>query len=377
MREVGVAGIGTTRFGQYKDKGFVELGVEAVLKALEDAGVEWRDMQRVYCGAMAPTGPFAGNRVGQELGLTGIPIVNLDNASASGNSAFHQAYLAVATEQCEIALAMGVGQNGSRLAGGAGPEIRERRKAAAQASGNAMVLFSLAAQRRMATFGTKPETFGRIALKSKEYGARNAYSQIQKRYTLEEIMAARMIAPPLTLPMCCPVGDGGAAAVLMSRAAAERLGRQPFVRVSASYMKGQVFQQEQAWSEGSTLSGAAREFYELAGVGPGDLDVVQLHDATSSEELDYYEALHLCPKGEADGLVRDGATGPGGRIPVNTDGGLTTRGHPLGPTGLAQVHEIVLQLRGEAGERQVEGAKTGLIQQTGAGAVCFLHLLQR
>lgn len=377
MREVVVAGIGVTRFGQYTDRGFIDLGVEAVGRALDDAGVEWRDIQRVYCGAMAPTGPFAGNRVGQELGVTGVPIVNLDNASASGNSAFHHAYLAIATEQCDVALAMGVGQNGRTLAGGAGPDLRERSRAAAQATGNAMVIFSLAAQRRMAEFGTKPETFGRIAMKSKEYGYLNPNSQIQRRYTLEEIMTARMIAEPLTLPMCCPVGDGGGAAVLMSRQKAERIARQPLVKVAGSYMKGQIFQQRQAWSEGPTLAVAAREFYTATGVGPEDLDVVQLHDATSSEELDYYECLELCKPGEADGLVHDGATGPGGRIPVNTDGGLTTRGHPLGPTGLAQVHEIVLQLRGEAGPRQVEHAKTGLIQQTGAGTVCFLHLLQR
>ncbi|MBI5947264.1 MAG: thiolase family protein [Chloroflexi bacterium] len=375
MREVVVAGVGLTRFGQFADRTYIDHGVEAVVKAQADAGLGWSEIQRAYCGASG-IGPFAGNRVGHELGLTGAPIVNLDNASASGNSAFHQAFLAVATEQCDVALAMGVGQLGRTMLNAAGSQA-ETRKYLAQAYGNAMTIFALAARRRMHEYGTSPEIFGRIAVKSKLYGALNPNSHIQRKYSLDEVMAARPIASPLTLPMCCPVGDGGAAAILTTRRVAERLGQLHPVRVTASLMKGEVFQQASAWSEGNTLAVAAREMYEMSGVGPSDLDVIQLHDATSSEELDYYERLGLCREGEADAMVLEGATGPGGRIPVNTDGGLTSRGHPLGPTGLAQVHEIVLQLRGDAGDRQVAGAKTGLVQQTGAGAVCFMHLLQR
>jgi benzoylsuccinyl-CoA thiolase BbsB subunit len=376
MREVVVAGVGMTRFGQYTDRTYVDLGVEAVLEACEDAGVSWTDAQRVFCGASIPVGPFAGNRVGQELGLSGVPIVNVDNASASGNSAFHHAYLAVATEQCDIALAMGVGQMGRTMANAAGNES-ERRQALARASGSAMVIFALAAQRRMHVYGTKPEVFGRVALKSKQYGSLNPKSQIQQTYTLDEIMAARMIADPLTLPMCCPVGDGGAAAVLTTRAVAERLGRHPVVRVITSHMEGEGFQQERAWGHAEMVRRAARTVYDATGIGPEDLDVVELHDATANEEVEYYEALGLCAPGEADRLVMEGATGPGGRIPVNTDGGLISRGHPLGPTGLAQVHEMVRQLRGQAGPRQVENAKTALIEQTGAGEVFFIHVLQR
>jgi acetyl-CoA acetyltransferase len=141
-------------------------------------------------------------------------------------------------------------------------------------------------------------------------------------------------------------------------------------------MYGETFQQERAWGDGLVLANAAARFYEATGFGPADFDLVQLHDATASEELDYYEALQLCGRGEGDKLVMEGATGLGGRIPVNTDGGLTSRGHPLGPTGCAQVHEIVTQLRGAAGERQVPGARTALIQMTGAGTVFFLHVLQ-
>jgi benzoylsuccinyl-CoA thiolase BbsB subunit len=376
MRAVRVLGVGTTRFGQYTDRSYVELGVEAVSAALHDAGVGWPEVQRAYCGAVAPLGPFAGNRVGRELGLTGVPIVNVDNASASGNSAFHLAYLAVATEQCDVALAFGVGQLGREMGNVFGSKA-ERRKFMARAYGNAMTIFALAARRRMEVFGTSPEIFGRIAQKSKQYGAMNPNSQIQREFTLEQIMDARMIADPLTLPMCCPVGDGAAAVVVTSNEVADRLGGQPAVTVRTSMMFGETFEQDAAWGHAAMVAKAAEATYEASAVSPQDFDVVQLHDATANEELEYYEALGLCPVGEADKLVMEGATGLGGSIPVNTDGGLISRGHPLGPTGCAQVHEMVLQLRNTAGPRQVEGAKLGLIQMTGAGEVFFLHILQR
>jgi acetyl-CoA acetyltransferase len=370
-----VVGVATTRFFQYNDRTYIDLGVEAITGALQDAGLEWRDMQRAYCGAVSPIGPFAGNRVGHEMGLTGVPIQNVDNASASGNSAFHLACLAVGTEQCDIAIGFGVGQLGKAIAGVLGSE-NEKRRHMAQDYGNPMSIFALAAQRRMHEFGTTPEIFGMIAEKSKLYGSLNPYAQIQRRYTLEEIMGARMIADPLTLPMCCPIGDGGAAVIVASKAVAARLGQIP-VRVRQTAMFGETFQQERAWGHAAIVAKAAASFYETAAVGPEDLDVVELHDATANEELEYYEALGLCGIGEADKLVVDGATGPGGRIPVNTDGGLISRGHPFGPTGCAQVTEITRQLRGQAGPRQVEGARMGLIEQTGAGEVFFLHLLER
>jgi acetyl-CoA acetyltransferase len=367
--------VATTRFAQYKDRSYVGLGVEAVTGALADAGLRWGEIERAYCGAVPPLGPFAGNRVGHELGLTGVPIQNVDNASASGNSAFHLACLAVGTEQCEVALAFGVGQLGTSMGNPFGSEDQKRRFLA-QAYGNAMTIFALAAQRRMHEFGTAPEIFGRIAEKSKLYGSLNPHAQIQRPFTLEEIMGARPIADPLTLPMCCPVGDGAAAVIVATRTVAERVGASP-IRVRHTAMFGESFQQERAWGHAGMVARGAARFYEECGTGPDDLDVVELHDATANEELEYYEALGLCGVGEGDKLVIDGETGPGGRIPVNTDGGLISRGHPLGPTGCAQVAEITRQLRGQAGPRQVEGARVGLIQQTGAGEVFFLHLLTR
>lgn len=373
MRDVHVVGVATTPFGRHTERSYVDLGVDAVRAALADAGVPWPEVQRAYCGAVAPIGPVAGNLVGQQLGLTGLPIQNVDNASASGNAAVHMAWQAVATEQCEIALAFGVGQMGRTM-----PSLDEQqaRQAVAQARSSAMTLFALAAQRRMHERGTPPEVFGRIAVKSKLYGSLNPNAQIRTPMSLEEVMAARPVADPLTRPMCCPVGDGAAAVVLASPAAAARLDADP-VRLIASMMFGETHQPERAWGHGLMVAAAASALYEETGVGPADLDLVELHDATANEELEYYEALGLCSEGEGDRLVMDGETGPGGSIPVNTDGGLMSRGHPLGPTGCAQVAEVVLQLRGGAGDRQVEGARTGLVQQTGMGEVFFLHLLQR
>lgn len=376
MREVVVAGVGMTRFGRFPDKGFVEHGVTAVRNALEDAGLSWPNMQEVYCGASG-LAMFAGNRVGHELGLTGVPIVNVDNASASGTSAFRQAYLAVAEERCDIAMAMGVGKIGRQMIAAAGVDEIEQKTYLAQAYGNAMTIFALLAQRRMHVYGTEPTVFARIAVKSHQFAAMNPYAQYQKEVTLEEVLASRMIADPLTLQMCCPTGDGGAAAIVTTRDVAERLGRHPIVRVTTSVMQGEVFQQENAWGEGTLTRITADKAYESAGMGPEDFDLVQVHDATANEELEYYEALGLCKEGEGDRLVLDGDVGPGGKIPVNTDGGLISRGHPLGPTGLAQIWETVLQLRGEAGPRQVHDAKTGLVQIIGAGTVCFIHILQR
>jgi acetyl-CoA acetyltransferase len=373
MRDVVVAGVGMARFGRYKDKTFVDHGVEAAQAALADAGLQWLDIEDAYCGACG-IGGFVGNRIGQQLGLSGVPIVNVDNASASGSSAFRLAYHAVAEGRCEVAMAMGTGQIGRRMMNPLGRD--EMLKMLAGGQTNAMALFALVAQRRMHCHGTPAEVFGRIAVKSHWFAARNPYAQYQKETTLEEVMAGRMIADPLTLQMCCPSGDGGAAAILTTPEWARRLGRRPLVRVRSSVMKGE-FWGDSPWTMDLLTASAAKEAYDKAGVGPEDFDLVQLHDATANEELEYYEALGLCPPGEGDRLVMDGDVGPGGRIPVNTDGGLISRGHPLGPTGIAQVWETTMQLRGEAGGRQVADARLGLIQMIGAGAVCFITILER
>jgi acetyl-CoA acetyltransferase len=363
-----------TQFGQYPDQSYVAHGVEATRSALADAGLDWNEVQYMYCGA-ANVGMYPGNRVGRELGLTGVPIVNVENASASGSTAFREAYFAVADERCDIALAVGVGKMG-RIGGGGGGNRSEQLAARATGPSPPVATFAMRAHRRMAEYGTDPKVFAQIAVKNHHHGSLNPYAQFQDVYTLEDVLASRVIADPLHLLECCPTGDGGAAAILATPVIAERLARHPAVRIAASAFASALYGDEPS-GESSLTTVASRDAYEQAGVGPDDLDMVQLHDAFSNEELDYYEELGVCEPGEADRLVTDGDTALGGRIPFNTDGGLISRGHPIGPTGLAQVWETTLQLRGDAGPRQIEGAKIGLLQMIGAGGVCLVHILQR
>ncbi|HJM74766.1 MAG TPA: thiolase family protein [Dehalococcoidia bacterium] len=370
MREVAVVGVGMTRFGQYPDQPYVEHGVEATRSALDDAGLEWNDIQYMYCGA-ANVGMTPGNRVAAELGATGIPVVNVENASASGSSAFREAYFAVADERCDIAIAVGVGKMG-RIGGGGGGSQNERLAARATGPSPPVAAFAMRAQRWMAKYGTDPRVFAQVAVKNHYHGSLNPYAQFQDVFTLEEVLASRVIAEPLHMLECCPTGDGGAAAIVATPAVAARLGRHQVVRVTASAFAGIRHQDDPPM----TVT-ASQDAYEQAGIGPGDLDMVQLHDAFSIEELEYYAELGICEPDEAERLVIDGDTALGGRIPFNTDGGLISRGHPLGPTGLAQVWETTLQLRGDAGPRQIEGASNGLLQMIGAGGVCLVHILQR
>ena len=375
MREVVVAGVGMTRFARQPDVSVAQHGTNATLRALDDAGIAWQEVQEVFCGASA-VGPYVGNQIGHQLGLTGVPIVNVENASASGSSAFRQAYLAVAEGRSDVALAVGTGKLGANMTESVMSDDMVLRRNLGQAFFNAMSIFALKAKRRMEEFGTEPEVFARIAVKSHNYGARNPYAYHQYETDLDKVLGSRMIADPLTVQQCCPMGDGGAAAMLTTREHAEKIGRHVPITVAASVMKGEIYA-DHYFPEGVLTEATAKEAYEQCGLGPEDFDLVQVHDATSSEELEYYESLGLCAAGEAEAMVMRGDMGPGGKTPVNTDGGLVSRGHPLGPTGLAQIWETVQQLRGEAGGRQVPDAKVGLIQMIGAGFVCFVHVLKR
>jgi benzoylsuccinyl-CoA thiolase BbsB subunit len=220
-----------------------------------------------------------------------------------------------------------------------------------------------------------------IAVKAHEYGARNPNAQLQNRVTIEEVLGSRMVADPLTLFMCCPTGDGAAAVIVMSEARARKLGARP-VRIEASVLQsGQYKTGFRDMASSELTERTSRLAYEAAGIGPQDVDVVEVHDAFASAELMYYEALGLCGKGEGASMIERGATGPGGLVPVNPSGGLACRGHPVGATGVAQIVEAVAQLRGEAGPRQVSGAKVALTHCTGGGiagldhGACAVHVL--
>ncbi len=379
-----IAGVGMAPFGRHPDKTVADLGVDAALEALADASLPWGAIEGMYCAA-AGAGLTPGTRVSAALGLTGIPVVNIDNASASGSSAFRSACRDVDTGAADIVLAVGVGKSGRtlRLDGGVGApepgtaEYRERQIGMMQGVLPPAGVFAMRTRRRMHEFGSRIEQFALVAVKNRKHAALNPYAQMRGPLTLEDVLNARMVADPLTIPHCCPVGDGGAAAIVVSERKARELGISPAVRVVASAFRTPTLAGVMNAQDADTTTATVHQAYAQAGLGPKDIDLVQVHDAFTVEEIEYCESMGFCEPGEGEAAVERGDLSIGGRIPFSTDGGLLSRGHPLGPTGLAQVHETVLQLRGQAGARQVEAARTGLLHMVGIGGVCLVHILQR
>ncbi|UCE87874.1 MAG: thiolase family protein [Deltaproteobacteria bacterium] len=375
-------GVGMVRFGAHKDRSAAQLAREAGLRALADAGLSFRDVGEAFVGYIAPI-QMLGIKVMKEFGLTGLPVTHVENASATGLIAFREAAHAVASGRCDVAMALGLDKMTELARGGRGG------RGIGRDTIDSVILpaayFALWAMRRMHERGTRPEHFAKIAAKNWNHGARNPLADRQSDHevTAEEVLASYPVAEPLTAMMACPVDDGAACVIVGRRELARQL--QPgraVVRPVASAL------QTETYTPGHTFLGpvvgpasmtrdTAREAYEAAGVDPADVSLALVHDAFANEELEYYELLDFCPEGDAEKLVEDGATRIGGRIPFNTDGGLIARGHPGGPTGLAQVHEIVLQLRHEAGPRQVENARIGLAHLVGGGSVCTVNLFER
>ncbi len=369
MRDVSVIGAGMVRFAKQPDRTLAEIAWPAVKQAIDDSGVDKRDIEAAWCGT-ALGGMMSGQRVLKAIGLTGLPIVNVENACSSSSSAFREAWVAVAAGLYDIALVIGV-EKLTRFGGGTLPLETEDFEVA---HGMVMpALYGMRAKRYMHDYGLTGEQLAGVAVKAHDHGALNEDAQYRNRITVEEVMAARPIADPFTLLHCCPSGDGAAALVIAADTVAARHTAKP-VRVRASelasgrYMTGF----RDMTTPEITVRGAA-EAYEMAGLGPEDIDVAEVHDAFTIAELLYYEALGFCARGDAAGLLEDGETSLGGRIPVNPSGGLLSKGHPVGATGAAQMVEIVRQLRGECGNRQVEGAKVGLTHCTGGGISGFDH----
>jgi acetyl-CoA acyltransferase len=367
MRDVFVAGTGMTRFGKQPERTLKDLTAEAVTAALADAGVELGDVEAVYYGNAA-----AGTITGQEmvrgqvalrpLGVHSTMVVNVENACASASSALHLAWLAVASGQCEVALAVGAEKmthpDRSRTFAAIGqatdvelpaPDVTSERSPLMDA-------YAEAAREYMAMSGATARDFAAVVVKNQANGRLNPLAQYGGELTVAEVLGARTIVAPLTLYMCSPISDGAAAAVVTSRGGAGR------ARIAASAVRSGMLS-DRAPRKGSGL--AAARAYEMAGLGPEDVDVAELHDAAAPAELQLYEQVGLAEPGGGPRLIRDGSVCLGGRIPVNPSGGLLARGHPIGATGLAQVHEAVLQLRGRAGARQVANARVALTQNGG------------
>ncbi|MEJ2206062.1 MAG: thiolase family protein [Gemmatimonadota bacterium] len=380
MRIENVALLGTamTRFANHRGRTIVDLATEVGLGVLADAGIDLRDVGEAYVGSMlAP--PMYGVRIMKQLGLTGLPVVTVEAASATGLVALREASFAVSSGRADVALALAYEHGMRRLPGSGGITPGYESLMASPAS------FALWASRRMQERGTRPEHLAMLAAKNWNAARENplAYHQADHRVTAGEVLASPGVATPLTEMMGAPMG-GGAAAALVARADVVRRLRpsQPLVRVLSTALVTESY--DPGWiAIGPSIgppemtAAAARLAYDAAGIGPEDLDLVLLHDSWINEELEYYEQLGLCRVGEAEKLAEEGATAPGGRIPVSTDGGLVARGHPIGPTGLAQVHEIALQLSGLAGRRQVADARTALAHLVGGGSSAIVSLFQR
>lgn len=376
-RDVYVIGVGMHRFGKH-DVSRRDMSYVAGIAALEDAGISFAEIGSLYMGSIGGT-MLEGVTFAKDFGLTGAPVIHVQSASATGSTAFREAVMAVSGGSCEAAMAVGFdGQ--LRNMGGSGP-----RRPTMDTNLLPAAFFAFWAVRRMHDNGTTVETFAKIAAKNWNHARFNPFAerQAEVEITPERVLAAPMVAYPHTAMMACGAGAGGAAAVVATREVAEKLANgRPLVKVIASQMQSERYQPGHIFlgaivgpSESTRIT--ANLAYEEAGVGPEDLDLVHVHDAFPIEELMYYELLGICKAGEGDKLVAEGATSIGGRIPFSTDGGLIGRGHPGGPTGLAQIWDVTQQLRGESGVRQVEGAQIGLAHMMGAGSVCVVHILKR
>ncbi|MEX2158469.1 MAG: thiolase family protein [Dehalococcoidia bacterium] len=379
MRDVAIVGASMLKFGRYPDKELPELGAQATILALQDAGMTMKDIEIMVSGNLYQSNATVGQRILKEIGQTGIPVINVANACATGSTAFREAYYAVASGAYDIALAVGSEQMGKMgllgAGGGRGGGISSE---GIVGSGLMPAVFGQAGVEHMRKYGTTQEQFAKVAVKNHKHSTLNPYSQYQVDMSLEDVMNARPIAWPNTLYMCCPTGDGAAAAILTSMDKAKQYTTKP-IKVAASVLTSDPWsERDLTLPDVNTLTrNAAKEAYETAGITASDLDLVELHDCFATAELLHYENLGLCGEGEAGRMIDEGETTIGGRIPVAPSGGLLSKGHPLGATGVANIVEVVWHLRGQAGARQVEGAKVGLAHVIGLGSACTIHILQK
>jgi len=380
-REVVVIGGGLHRYGSFPDISVPELGKEAIQNALKDANVKWEDIEEAYCGTIGTSTIFAGHQVIAHMGRTGVAITNVENASASGSSAFREAYLSIASGSCDVALAFGVDKrsNPSQKKEKEKPEQKEKKlkeKAAGESSKNIpLIAFADMARQHMQTHGTTIDQLALVSVKSHYNASLNPYAQYQKAVTLEEVHNARMVAEPLTVLHCCPFGDGAAAVVLCAKEVAGKYTDKICPTVSASVLRSIL-------KDGDPSISLTRHTADIAfkktGTGPEDLDLIELHDAFTIEEIIFPEALGLCPEGEGGRLIEEGITALNGKHPINSSGGLISMGHPFGPTGIGQIVEILWQMRRECGKRQVaKEVKLAMAHMVGAGGVCIIHLFKK
>lgn len=372
-REAWVVGVGLHPYQKPSDTPYTELGVTAIRGALADGGLHWQNVQTAYTGT-ATTSMALSRLMYRHLGATGIPMVQIENASASGSSAFRQAYLDVAYGIHDVAIAVGVDK----------PLMLSTPQRAAGVddlvAGKVLPVthFALLASRYLHETGATAEQVAAVAVKSSRNAALNPYAQRRKPRTTEEVMAPPPISGIFTRLQCCPIGEGAAAVLVVSEDAIDRLGLDGdrAVRIRSSVLRSETCygtENSDAALTAETTSSALR----VAGIAAAEVDLVELHDAFTIEELLYVEAMGFCKPGQAAAALCAGEFDIGGRVAVNPSGGLLSMGHPVGPTGIGQIAELTTQLRGEAGTRQHPGARVGLAHMVGLGAVCAVHVLSR
>jgi acetyl-CoA acetyltransferase len=394
--DVWILGIHMTRFGKHPELDNVDLGAQAAMGALADGGVTMRDMGVLAAGNLTGGGHL-GQQLQKQIGQTGIPVYNVANACATGATALRTAIMAVKAGECDFGLAVGVEKMAGAGLLGAGGKAKSDKKVFAPKGRFGSVTSvdgRIGTETMPGVFaqigmeyghrygGTSFDLFARISEKNHAHSALNPLAAYSKRLSLEQIKGDVMIAYPNTRPMCSANCDGAAAAVVVSGARLATLGpdqRRRAVKVSASVLTTDPWQEAcQVLPDVNTLTrNAASQAYEQSGVSPGDLGLVELHDCFATAELVHYDNLMLCAPGEAVPFFESGATWRDGTTPVNVSGGLESKGHPIAATGIANVWEVCHHLRGEAGDRQIEGATVGLAHVIGLGSACGVHILER
>ena len=376
--DVYIIGIDMIKFGRFPNKTVPELAAESILLALDDADLSMGDMEAFYCGNIKEVNRMVGQKTLQLIGQTGIPIVNCTNACATGATAFREGWMSIKAGIHDVVLVSGVEKMGTGLLGGDAGELGIPLEGLI-GSQTMPAIFSEAGMEHARNHGTSFEQFAKISVKNHHHSTMNPKSRYQIETPLKEVMESEMIAYPNTKLMCSANVDGSAAAVLVSEKKAKEYGMSRAIKVKASVLTSDPYDDRNlAMPNINTLTkNAATQAYEMAGLGPEDLDLVELHDCFASAEMLHYGNLGLCKDEDAGRYVDEGRFEIGGIMPVNLSGGLLAKGHPTGATGVANLYEICAHLRGEAGVRQVKNARIGLAHVIGLGSACGIHVLEK
>ncbi len=411
MRDVYIIGTGMIRFSKYPDETVRNMAEQSIRMALEDAGLDRKDLQaaffsNTFWGMFSNQHSIRGQVVLRNMGIDKIPVSNVENACAGASTALHLAYMGIRAEMFDVALAVGsekisnpdkaksLGAYAScmdvenferhiksftEVAKTIKVDIPKDQTPPGEGRSIFMDAYAMGARWHMSKYGSTQRQLAVICAKNHVHSSFNPLAQYQQAMTVEEVLADKPIAYPLTRSMCAPVGDGAAAAIVCSEKFLKKLNGARPIKIIASVLGQGSDRNIDGEDIGERLS---KQAYEMAGVGPKDIDTAEVHDATAYGELHQAEVMGFCPVGEGGIYAESGATALGGEKPINTSGGLECRGHPIGASGLAQIYEIVLQLRGEAGKRQVEGVRIGLTENGGGNigveeAAMCLHILEK